>query len=111
MQVNIGALLSIDTLILGLVLSVAAIAGKLACSAGIILNRGSIDRWAIAFGMVPRGEVGLIFAGMGANLKIGGAPLLTPGLYAAVIIMVFITTAITPPLLVRRLNRIKINNL
>jgi Kef-type K+ transport system membrane component KefB len=111
MQVRIAALLSIDTLILGLVLSVAAIAGKLACSAGIILNRGSIDRWAIAFGMVPRGEVGLIFAGMGANLKIGGAPLLTPGLYAAVIVMVFITTAITPPLLVRRLNRVKLKNL
>jgi hypothetical protein len=53
--------------------------------------------------MVPRGEVGLIFAGMGANLKIGGEALLSPGLYASVIVMVFITTAIAPFLLVRRL--------
>jgi Kef-type K+ transport system membrane component KefB len=53
--------------------------------------------------MIPRGEVGLIFAGMGVGLKVGGVPLLAPTLYAAVILMVFITTAITPPLLAKRL--------
>jgi len=53
--------------------------------------------------MVPRGEVGLIFAGIGATLKFGGTSLLNPGLYAAVIVMVFLTTAITPPLLANRL--------
>jgi len=40
---------------------------------------------------------------MGVGLKVGGVPLLDPTLYAAVILMVFITTAITPPLLAKRL--------
>jgi len=54
--------------------------------------------------MIPRGEVGLIFAGMGVGLQVGGVPLLDPTLYAAVILMVFVTTAITPPLLAKRLS-------
>jgi Kef-type K+ transport system membrane component KefB len=71
--------------------------------AGIVSKPETLDRWTVACGMVPRGEVGLIFAGMGASLKVGGVPLLDPILYAAVILMVFITTAITPPLLAPRL--------
>jgi Na+:H+ antiporter len=81
----------------------SACLGKMACAAGVVSRRGPVDRWSIALGMVPRGEVGLIFAGIGVSLKIGGVPLLHPGLYAAVIVMVFLTTAITPPLLAKRL--------
>ncbi len=103
MQVDFGALFSFETLILGLALSVAAFLGKMACAAGVVTHLASVDRWTIALGMVPRGEVGLIFAGIGANLKFGDAPLLSPGLYAAVIVMVFFTTAITPPILAKRL--------
>ncbi len=103
MQVDVGALFSFDTLALGLALSIAAFLGKMTCAAGVVSRRVPVDRWSIALGMVPRGEVGLIFAGIGAGLKIGGVPLLHPGLYAAVIVMVFLTTAITPPLLARRL--------
>jgi Kef-type K+ transport system membrane component KefB len=44
--------------------------------------------------MVPRGEVGLIFAQIGLTTK-----LLTAGLYSAVAMMVIVTTFITPPLL------------
>lgn len=50
--------------------------------------------------------MGLIFAGIGAGLKLGDAPLLDAPLYAAIILMVFVTTAITPPLLLRRIARI-----
>lgn len=103
MQVDLGALISSKALVVGLVLSLAAIVGKMACSAGIISGQDSIDRWAVAIGMVPRGEVGLIFAGLGIGLKVGGIPLLDPILYAAIILMVFVTTAMTPPLLARRL--------
>ena len=103
MQVDFGALFSFETLVLGLTLTIAAFFGKMACAAAVV-NRGiEVDRWSIALGMVPRGEVGLIFAGIGATLKFGGAPLLNPSLYAAVIVMVFLTTAITPPLLAKRL--------
>ena len=103
MQVDFGALFAFETLILGLTLSVAAFLGKMACAAVVVTRGVWVDRWSIALGMVPRGEVGLIFAGIGASLKFGGAPLLHPGLYAAVIVMVFLTTAITPPLLAKRL--------
>jgi len=103
MQVDFGALFSFETLVLGMTLSIAAFVGKMACAA-VVATRGVwVDRWSIALGMVPRGEVGLIFAGIGASLEFEGAPLLHPGLYAAVIIMVFLTTAITPPLLAKRL--------
>lgn len=103
MQVDFKALFSFETLILGLTLSVAAFLGKMACAAAVVTRGVEIDRWSVALGMVPRGEVGLIFAGIGATLKFGDAPLLNPGLYAAVIVMVFLTTAITPPLLTNRL--------
>lgn len=103
MQVDLRALLSVKAMVVGLVLSAAAVAGKMACAAGVLSSRGTTDRWTVAIGMVPRGEVGLIFAGLGASLTVGGAPLLDPSLYAAIILMVFVTTAMTPPLLTRRL--------
>jgi Kef-type K+ transport system membrane component KefB len=103
MQVDLGALVSIEALVLGVALSFVAVIGKMACAAGVVPGPGSMDRWTVALGMIPRGEVGLIFAGIGTQLKVGGVPLLDPTLYAAVIMMIFVTTAITPPLLVRRL--------
>ena len=103
MQVDLRALFSFDVLVLGIALTIAAFAGKMACAAGVVFGAGRMDRWAVALGMVPRGEVGLIFAGIGAKIKIGDSPLLDAGLYAAVVMMVFLTTAITPPLLGRRM--------
>lgn len=107
MQVDIRALFSPEAITVGLVLSFAAVAGKMASAGGILPGKDAPDRWAVAIGMVPRGEVGLIFAGLGAQMQVGGEPLLTPPLYAAVIMMVFITTALTPPLLSRRLRKIR----
>ena len=49
--------------------------------------------------MVPRGEVGLIFANVGTTLTLGGERVITPAAYAAVVIMVIVTTLVTPPLL------------
>jgi Kef-type K+ transport system membrane component KefB len=49
--------------------------------------------------MIPRGEVGLIFAGVGLTLNIAGEPILNKDIFAAILVMVIITTLITPPLL------------
>jgi Kef-type K+ transport system membrane component KefB len=49
--------------------------------------------------MVPRGEVGLIFASFGAQLLLAGERVIVPPVYAAVVIMVIVTTLITPPAL------------
>ncbi|HEX4964005.1 MAG TPA: cation:proton antiporter [Thermoanaerobaculia bacterium] len=79
------------------VLSAAAILGKMVCAAGV-LERG-LDRVSVAVGMVPRGEVGLIFAGIGAQLLLHGHRVITPPVFAAVVVMVIVTTLITPPAL------------
>lgn len=85
-------------------LTVAAIVGKLAC--GAVVNGRGIDRWVVAFGMVPRGEVGLIFAGIGLTLSLGGRPVLSGAAYSGVVIMVMVTTLVTPLLLKARLQRL-----
>ena len=78
-------------------LTLAAILGKMICAAGVV-ERG-IDRLSVAAGMVPRGEVGLIFAGIGAQLLLHGRPVISPALFAAVVAMVIVTTLVTPPAL------------
>ncbi len=88
-----------DTSILGfaLTLSLAAILGKMICAAGV-LEKG-LDRISVAVGMVPRGEVGLIFAGIGAQLVLHGEPVINTSVFSAVVIMVILTTLVTPPVL------------
>src|SRR6266568_4728220 len=88
-----------DPSVLGLAaaLTLAAILGKQLCAAGV-LGRG-LDRLTVGIGMVPRGEVGLIFANVGLALQLDGRPLLTPAMYAAVVIVVIVTTLVTPPAL------------
>jgi Kef-type K+ transport system membrane component KefB len=56
--------------------------------------------------MIPRGEVGLIFAGIGATLTIGGERVVDGAVFSAVVVMVALTTLVTPPLLVWRLRRL-----
>jgi len=84
-------------------LTLAAIAGKQACSLGV-LEKGA-DRLAVGLGMIPRGEVGLIFASIGGSLMLHGARVVDPTLFSAVVMMVALTTLITPPLLVWRMRR------
>jgi Kef-type K+ transport system membrane component KefB len=78
-------------------LTLAAVLGKMVCAAGVV-ERG-LDRLSVAVGMVPRGEVGLIFAGIGAQLLLHGRPVIAPPLFAAVVVMVILTTLVTPPAL------------
>ncbi|MCE9627826.1 MAG: cation:proton antiporter, partial [Candidatus Eisenbacteria bacterium] len=83
------------------VLTVAAVLGKQACSFGV-LDKGA-DKLAVGLGMIPRGEVGLIFASIGRTLHIGGERVVDDMVYSAVVVMVAITTLVTPPLLVWRM--------
>jgi Kef-type K+ transport system membrane component KefB len=82
---------------LALALTVAAVLGKQVCSLGVI-DRG-VDRVAVGIGMIPRGEVGLIFAGIGSSLLLAGTPVLSPRTFSALVITVMLTTLVTPPLL------------
>jgi Kef-type K+ transport system membrane component KefB len=78
-------------LLIGALLTLVGIAGKLI--AGYAAPR-RFRRIVIGVGMIPRGEVGLIFAQIGIT-----AGLLSAGLYSSVALMVMLTTFITPPLL------------
>lgn len=102
-KVDLSVLANTNIILFALVLTLVAIIGKLACALGT-WNK-SIDRLAIGIGMIPRGEVGLIFASIGMNLKVKGVSVIDQQTYAAVIIMVMITTLITPPLLSMRMKQ------
>lgn len=97
MRVDLSSFAEISVLGLAAALTAAAIGGKLACGLGV-LDR-SVRRLPVALGMVPRGEVGLIFASIGTQLKLGGQPVISPSTFSAVVIMVVLTTLAAPPLL------------
>src|SRR5262249_31014507 len=75
----------------------AALLGKLACAAGVL--HPGVNRLTVALGMLPRGEVTLVFAAVGSTLRIGDAPLLDDRGYAALVADVILTTLATPPAL------------
>ena len=78
--------------IVGMLLTLVAIVGKLL--AGYAAFGRPMRKLVIGVGMVPRGEVGLIFAQLGLS-----AGLLSSGLYSSVALMVMITTFVAPPAL------------
>jgi Kef-type K+ transport system membrane component KefB len=93
-QVDLVSFVTAETVAFGGMLVLAAVAGKLA-SAGGVVGR-DINRLTVAIGMVPRGEVGLIFAGIGAALTVDGRPLLSQPIFSALVLMVVVTTLVTP---------------
>ncbi|PSN14542.1 sodium:proton antiporter [filamentous cyanobacterium CCT1] len=80
-------------LIIASFLVVVAIVGKV-IAGFVIFGQPGINRLAVGVGMIPRGEVGLVFAGVGA-----ASGVLTESLDAAIIVMVIFTTFLAPPLL------------
>ena len=73
-----------------LVLTAVAVLSKLAAGLGVY-QRG-VRRWLVGVGMIPRGEVGLIFAGIGLANGV-----IEETLYAALVTMVMVSTFIVPP--------------
>lgn len=74
-------------------LIIVAILGKLVTGLSVF-GQPQINRLAIGVGMIPRGEVGLVFLGIGSSINILSKPL-----EAAIIMMVIITTFLAPPFL------------
>jgi Kef-type K+ transport system membrane component KefB len=97
MRVDLSALMRPEILGLAAALTVAAIAGKQACALGALGSQ--LDWLSIGIGMIPRGEVGLIFANIGLTLIVRGERIIDAATYSAVVIMVMLTTMITPPAL------------
>jgi Kef-type K+ transport system membrane component KefB/predicted amino acid-binding ACT domain protein len=93
---NIRAMADARVIGVAMLLSVVAIVAKIAAASGAIGSRG--DKLTIGFGMLPRGEVGLIFASIG--LSVGA---LSEELYGSVLVVVLVTTLVAPPLLRWRL--------
>lgn len=102
MKVDLRALSDFSVLGFAAALTVVAILGKQACAAGVL--EPGLNRMAVGIGMIPRGEVGLIFANIGLGLHVLAAdgravPVVSPSTFSAVVIMVMVTTLVTPPLL------------
>lgn len=91
-QVRLETFADLSVLGVAAGLTIAAIIGKQICGWGV-LEKG-LDRLTVGVGMIPRGEVGLIFAGIGKSLKV-----IDDATFSAVVIMVIVTTLITPPVL------------
>lgn len=96
-EVNLATFAQLEVLGFAAVLTAAAILGKQICGLGV-LQRG-LDRLSVGIGMIPRGEVGLIFAAIGSRLMLNGHPVVAQTTFSAVVIMVVVTTMITPPAL------------
>ena len=82
-----------EGLLIATFLIAIAILGKVITGL-VVFGQPQINRLAIGVGMIPRGEVGLVFAGVGSA---SGA--LSKPLEAAIIMMVILTTFLAPPLL------------
>ncbi len=102
MRTDLASFAQPGVLGLAAALTIAAIVGKQACSLGV--GRG-LDRLSVGIGMIPRGEVGLIFANIGLGLVVAGERIVTEATYSAIVVMVIVTTMITPPALKWSLGR------
>jgi len=83
---------NLNNIFIALCLFAVAVIGKYI--SGFSIPWTKVNRSVIGFGMIPRGEVGLIFASYGILYQ-----LITPSLYTSVLIMIMLTTFITPPIL------------
>ena len=99
LQVKLETFLQPGVMLLATGLLAAAILGKIVSGFGAF---GVKNHWAIGIGMMPRGEVGLIFAAIGKSLGV-----INDVLFSAVILMVVVTTLLSPPLFKTCLKRCK----
>ena len=97
LKVDLRLFADVNVLTFAAGLSLAAIVGKQVCSLGV--REKGLKRLAIGVGMIPRGEVGLIFAGIGSSLMVAGNPVFDAATFSSMVVMVMVTTLATPPLL------------
>lgn len=104
MLVDVRSFFDGSVIVVALALTAAAVIGKLACAVAV---PPGVSRLVVGLGMMPRGEVGLIFAGIGATLHLAGRPVIDAGTYAAAVFMVVATTVATPPALMWAARRVR----
>ena len=102
LKVDLRVFGRLELLGFAIALTIAAIIGKQVCS--LAVAEKGINRLAVGLGMIPRGEVGLIFAGIGASLTLpsaqgGSQPVVSAETFSVVVMMVIVTTLLTPPAL------------
>ncbi len=90
MDVDLSTLLDIKVLLIAIAVASVALVGKIA--AGYVA--GDVNKAIVGWGMVPRGEVGLIFAAMGRSLGV-----VPDRLFSVIVIVIIFSTLITPPVL------------
>jgi len=90
-QVKLETFMSWPVVTVAAGLLVAAVIGKLLCGLGA---SKPVSKLAVGIGMLPRGEVGLVFAVIGRTLGVIGDEI-----FSAIVLMVFVTTLVSPPLL------------
>lgn len=100
-QVKLESFLDWHVLLIASGLIIAAILGKLLSGLGAARQD---DRVLIGIGMLPRGEVGLVFASIGRTLGV-----ISDQLFSAIILMVVVTTLIAPLWLKRRYTACALN--
>jgi Kef-type K+ transport system membrane component KefB len=94
MQIDLGAFTDPGTLGILLLVTLVAVATKFVGAWIPARSLGRRDATFIGLGMVPRGEVGIIIAGIGAT-----AGVIDDDLFAVVVGMSVLTTLLVPPLL------------
>ena len=99
-KVDVGALLQMNTLLFALALAVLGVLGKWVAGYG---GGKGLRHSVIGWGMVPRGEVGLIFVAAGTQLMLNGSPLLSAQVQAAMVGAILLTTLAGPIGLARAL--------
>ncbi len=96
MDVRLDALFNLNVLLIALAVTAVAFIGKIA--AGLVAGR--VQKIIVGVGMIPRGEVGLIFAATGRALGV-----VNDEVFSIIVIMVILSTLVTPPILAWLLRR------
>jgi Kef-type K+ transport system membrane component KefB len=100
LNVDVSVLQDPTVIYSSIALCLVAILSKLACG-WAFPSKEKFSRILIGVGMIPRGEVGLIFASVGKSIGV-----VDDRLYAIAVIVVITTTLVTPPILAFLINKL-----
>ena len=102
MMVDVSALCSKPVLIFGAIYTVLAVAAKVVGCAipSLFCGFNTLGALRVGAGMIPRGEVALIVAGIGVPTVVDGKPILSQEVFGIGILMTLVTTVVAPPCLV-----------
>ena len=102
MMVDVSALCSKPVLIFGAIYTILAVAAKVVGCAipSLFCGFNTLGALRVGAGMIPRGEVALIVAGIGVSTVVDGKPILSQEVFGIGILMTLVTTVVAPPALV-----------